>query len=89
MSTIPVPRGNRILVRPAEAPRKIGSIELPDNVAGPDADHGVVLRSASPDFRQGELVSFAHYSGTQLQVAGESFVLLNPAEILCSYEESS
>jgi chaperonin GroES len=92
--TLPIPHGNRILVRRAAAEAKSkGGIVLPD-VSKEKPTTGEVLavgegrHSESGSFTHlpgvavGETVVFSRYGGTEIDVAGETLVILNADDVL-------
>jgi chaperonin GroES len=94
MKTLPTPYGNRILVRRAEAESKSkGGIVLPD-VSKEKPTAGLVLKVPegvwseekgeyeSLDILEGSTVIFSRYGGTEIDVDGETLVILNADDVL-------
>jgi chaperonin GroES len=92
--TLPIPYGNRILVRRAEAESKSkGGIVLPD-VSKEKPTTGMVLKvgegvwdAARAEWdeiglSEGETVLFSRYGGTEIDVDGETLVILNADDVL-------
>jgi chaperonin GroES len=91
--TLPIPYGNRILVRRAEAESKSkGGIVLPD-VSKEKPTMGTVLASGrgrmtdggdlvSTGFVPDDVVIFSRYGGTEIDVDGETLVILNADDVL-------
>ena len=85
------PLGDRVLVRPVEEEEKAGGIIIPD-VAKERPSRGEVV-AAGPgaplpsggrlplDVRVGDRVLYAKYSGQEIQLDGETFLIMHEAEI--------
>jgi chaperonin GroES len=91
--TLPIPHGNRILVRRDEIESKSkGGIVLPD-VAKEKPTTGEVLRVGEGRLLEdgtysglqgfmGQIVIFSRYGGTEIDVDGETLVVLNADDVL-------
>jgi len=87
------PLDDRVVVRRLEAEEKTaGGIILPDNAqekpqkgkviavgAGKLLDSGA---RATPDVKAGDTVIFGRYSGTEVKVEGEEYVIMRESDIL-------
>ena len=91
------PLGDRVLVRPSEGEKvTVGGIVLPDTARKRPQEgevlavgKGRVLKNGSRAplaVKVGDVVIYAKYSGTEVKVAGEDFVLLEEDAILAVKE---
>jgi chaperonin GroES len=85
-----IPTFNKVLVQREEAPDKIGSIIVPDSVRDREKPlHGVVA-AIGPDvyhIEVGDTVVFGQYSGTNIKVDGNIYVVLKDEDIHVILEE--
>lgn len=91
------PLGDRVLVRPSEGAEKTaGGILLPDS-ARKRPQEGTVLAVGSGrtlkeggraplDVKEGEVVVYSKYAGTEVKVEGEELVILDEDAILAVKE---
>ena len=87
------PLDDRVVVKRLEAEDKTaGGIILPDN-AKEKPQKGEVMaigpgklldngKRATPDIRAGDLVLFGKYSGSEVKVEGEDYLILRESDIL-------
>jgi len=87
------PMDDRVVVQRLEAEEKTaGGIILPDN-AKEKPQRGEVIavgegklldsgNRATPDVKKGDLVLFGKYSGTEVTVDGEDFLIMRESDIL-------
>jgi chaperonin GroES len=87
------PLDDRIIVKRVEAEEKTkGGIFLPDTAkekpqqgkviavgAGKLLDNG---ERATPDVKENDLVLFGKYSGTEVKVEGEEFIIMRESDVL-------
>jgi len=87
------PAGDRILIRPLEAKEKTkGGIYLPDTAkekpqegeiiavgAGKKSDEGKVI---PVEFKKGEKVLYGKYSGTEITIDEEKYLIIREEDIL-------
>jgi chaperonin GroES len=91
------PLGNNLLVRPASADDKIGSIVIPDTVkgrphrgtvvaAGPGArtESGMLIENS---IQRGDLVLFGEGLGVEVEVDGEKLLFMSEDGVLGIIEE--
>lgn len=78
------PLGKRVLVKRVEEPTTTASgIIIPDNAKEKPLSGIVkVVSSEITDVKEGDRVMFAKYSGTELKLNGEEFLVLNIDDVL-------
>jgi chaperonin GroES len=86
------PLADRVIVKPAEAEEKTsGGIILPDTAKekpiegtvvavgpGKTADDGKVIK---PEVKVGDRVLYGKYSGTEVTIAGEEYLIMRESDI--------
>ena len=84
------PIGERALVKPVELEEKTASgIVLPDTAKEKPQTAHVVAIGDSEEVRvsEGDLVVFARYSGTEINLDGEDYLILDSDDLLGIVEE--
>ena len=87
-----VPLDDRVLVQRLDAPeQKVGSIIIPDT-AKEKPQMGLVKAVGQDEelqelIKEGDKVVFAKYSGSDFEIDGEEFIILQRADILGKIEE--
>lgn len=84
------PVGNRVLVKPVEQEQRTASgIVLPETAKEKPQTAKVMAIGDSEDggIREGDLVVFAKYSGTEISLDGEDFLILDSDDLLGVVED--
>ena len=84
------PLGNRVLVKPVEQEQTTASgIVLPETAKEKPQTAKVVAIGDSEDgrIREDDLVIFAKYSGTEINLDGEDFLILDSEDLLGVVED--
>jgi chaperonin GroES len=78
------PLGNRVLVKRVEETNTTSSgIIIPDNAKEKPSQGEVVASSSSvSDVKNGEVVLFGKYSGNEVSLDGEKYIVLDVEDIL-------
>lgn len=78
-----MPRGDRLLVKPAEAQEKVGHVILPD-VAQEKPLHGTVIAFGDDvhGINEGDTVCYSRYAGTSMSFEAEAHLILRDADVL-------
>lgn len=84
--------GDRVMVKRAEADKTSGGIHLPESAQerpqkaevvvvgeGRKLDNGEVI---APDLKVGDVVIISKYGGTEINVDGEDYLILDTGQIL-------
>ena len=85
------PINGRILVKPLKAEEKTKSgIYIPDNARGKTQEGKVVAlaKDATDEVAVGDEVIYKEYSGTEVKIDGEEYILFTEDDILAKYEAS-
>ncbi len=83
------PINGRILVKPLEAEEKTASgIYIPDNARGKtqEGEVAALAKDATDEIAVGDRVIFKEYSGTEVKIDGEKYILFVEDDILAKYE---
>ncbi|MBQ3635585.1 MAG: co-chaperone GroES [Bacteroidales bacterium] len=78
----------KLLVKPVEAETKTASgIIIPDSAKEKPLKGTVVLVGAAKkdetvEVKEGDVVLYGKYSGTELQIDGEDYLLINQSDVL-------
>lgn len=91
-----IPLGDRVLVQKIEAEDVVNGIFRPD-IAKERPEEGIVLNVGrgklldngtriSIDVEVGQKIYFGKYSGTEMKIGGQEFLLLRESEILAKEE---
>jgi len=85
------PLGNRLLIKPVIEEKKTeGGIVLPDTAKEKPMRAEVVAVGSIDDdveINVGDHVIFAKYSGTEIKIEDEDFILIDVDDILAKYED--
>lgn len=85
------PLGNRLLIKPVIEEKKTeGGIVLPDTAKEKPMRAEVVAIGTIDDdveINVGDYVIFAKYSGTEIKVDDEDYILIDVDDILAKYED--
>ena len=73
------PLADRVLVLPAPAEEKVGGIIIPDT-AQEKKDDPMVLK-------ENDTVLYGKYSGTELQIDGEKYLMMRQSDVLGVVED--
>ena len=87
------PLGDRVLVQALQAEETVGGIIIPDTATKEKPQQGTVVavgpgrmsdegNRIAPEVKSGDTVLFGKYSGTEIEVDGEEFMILREADIL-------
>lgn len=83
------PLGKRIVVKPQKQEEKTqGGIYLPDTASKEKPQKGEVI-AVGPDFKgvkKGDIVIFAKYSGAEVKIEGEEYIVLGKDDVLAVAE---
>ena len=83
------PLGDRVLVLPAPAEEKVGSIIIPDT-AKEKPLHGKVVATGNGTkdeemfLKEGDEVLYGKYSGTELEYEGTTYLLMRQSDVLAA-----
>ena len=86
------PLGDRVLVLPAPAEEKVGSIIIPDT-AKEKPLHGKVVATGNGTkdeemfLKEGDEVLYGKYSGTELEYEGTKYLMMRQSDILAIVED--
>ena len=81
------PLGDRVLVLPAPAEEKVGSIIIPDT-AKEKPLHGKVVATGNGTkneemfLKEGDEVLYGKYSGTELEYEGTKYLMMRQSDVL-------
>ena len=81
------PLGERVLVLPAPAEEKVGSIIIPDT-AKEKPLHGKVVATGNGTkdeemfLKEGDEVLYGKYSGTELEYEGTKYLMMRQSDVL-------
>ena len=81
------PLGDRVLVLPAQAEEKVGSIIIPDT-AKEKPLHGKVVATGNGTkdeemfLKEGDEVLYGKYSGTELEYEGTKYLMMRQSDVL-------
>lgn len=85
------PLGNRLLIKPVVEEKKTeGGIVLPDTAKEKPMRAEVVALGTlddDVDINVGDYVIFAKYSGTEIKIDDEDYILIDVDDILAKYED--
>ena len=81
------PLADRVLVRPAPAEEKVGGIIIPDTAKEkPQRGTVVAVGDGTKDdpmvLKDGDTVLYGKYSGTELEVEGEKYLMMRQSDVL-------
>jgi chaperonin GroES len=87
------PLGDRVLIQALQAEETKGGIIIPDTAAKEKPQQGTVVavgpgrvsdegKRISPEVKPGDTVLFGKYSGTEIEVGEQEFMILREADIL-------
>jgi len=81
------PLGDRVLVKPAAAEEKIGGIIIPDTakekpLRGEVVAAGKGTKDEEMILKQGDQVLYGKYSGTELELDGEKYLMMRQSDVL-------
>ena len=81
------PLADRVLVAPAAAEEKVGGIIIPDTAKEkPLRGRIVAAGKGSKDeemiLKEGDEVLYGKYAGTELELAGEKFLIMRQSDVL-------
>ncbi|MBI4863126.1 MAG: co-chaperone GroES [Candidatus Riflebacteria bacterium] len=94
------PLGDRIVVKPREREEKTkGGIYLPDTASKERPIDGEVVAVGSGkrgksgerlplEVRTGNRVIFSEYSGSEVKISGEKYLIIRESDVLALYEEN-
>ena len=91
------PIGDRVLVQPLAPPKKTeGGLHIPENAKEKQTRGKVVAvgpgvmkngKRVPPDVSEGDTVLYGKYTGNEIQLHNEDFVILNSADIIGVIED--
>ena len=81
------PLADRVLVQPAPAEEKVGGIIIPDTAKEkPQRGTVVAVGDGTTDdpmvLKDGDTVLYGKYSGTELEVEGEKYLMMRQSDVL-------
>lgn len=81
------PLGDRVLVMPAPAEEKIGGIIIPDTakekpLRGKIVAAGNGTKDEEMILKAGDEVLYGKYAGTELEFAGEKYLMMRQSDVL-------
>ena len=81
------PLADRVLVQPAPAEEKVGGIIIPDTAKEkPQRGTVVAVGDGTKDdpmvLKDGDTVLYGKYSGTELEVEGEKYLMMCQSDVL-------
>ena len=87
------PLGDRVLVQALKAEETKGGIIIPDTATKEKPQQGTVIavgpgrvsdegKRIAPEVKSGDTVLFGKYSGTEIEVDGNDFMILRETDIL-------
>ncbi len=81
------PLADRVLVQPAPAEEKVGGIIIPDTAKEkPQRGTVVAVGDGTKDdpmvLKDGNTVLYGKYSGTELEVEGEKYLMMRQSDVL-------
>ncbi|EFZ36931.1 chaperonin GroS [Hoylesella oralis ATCC 33269] len=81
------PLADRVLVLPAQAEEKVGGIIIPDTAKEkPQRGKVVATGNGTKDeemvLKEGDTVLYGKYSGTELEVEGEKYLMMRQSDVL-------
>ena len=81
------PLADRVLVQPARAEEKLGGIIIPDTAKEkPQRGTVVAVGDGTKDdpmvLKDGDTVLYGKYSGTELEVEGEKYLMMRQSDVL-------
>ncbi len=87
-----IPLDDRVLIKRVETKeQKVGSIYIPDT-AKEKPQMGVVLAVGNDEdleelIKEGDKILFAKYAGSEFEIDGEEYIVLQRSDILAKVEE--
>lgn len=81
------PLADRVLVLPAQAEEKVGGIIIPDTAKEkPQRGKVVAVGNGTKDeemiLKEGDIVLYGKYAGTELEVDGEKYLIMRQSDVL-------
>jgi len=81
------PLADRVLVQPAPAEEKVGGLIIPDTAKEkPQRGTVVAVGDGTKDdpmvLKDGDTVLYGKYSGTELEVEGEKYLMMRQSDVL-------
>lgn len=85
------PLADRVLVSPAPAEEKVGGIIIPDTAKEkPQRGKVVAVGQGTKDdpmvLKENDTVLYGKYSGTELEVEGEKYLMMRQSDVLAVVE---
>lgn len=85
------PLADRVLVLPAPAEEKIGGIIIPDTakekpLRGKIVATGNGTKDEEMVLKQGDVVLYGKYAGTELEFEGEKYLMMRQSDVLAVIE---
>ena len=86
------PLADRVLVKPAQAEEKVGGIIIPDTAKEkPQRGSIVATGNGTKDeemiLKVGDVVLYGKYSGTEIELDGEKYLMMRQSDVLAVVEE--
>ncbi len=86
------PLADRVLVLPAPAEEKVGGIIIPDTAKEkPQRGKIVAVGQGTKDdpmvLKEGDVVLYGKYSGTELENEGEKYLMMRQSDVLAVVED--
>lgn len=87
-----IPLGSRLLIKPIqEEKRTEGGIVLPDTAKEKPMKAEIIavgnLEDSDVDLRVGDKVIFSKYSGTEIKIEDEDYIIIDVEDILAKIED--
>lgn len=85
------PLADRVLVKPAPAEEKIGSIIIPDTAKEKPLRGSIVAvghgtKDEEMLLKEGDNVLYGKYAGTEIELEGEKFIMMRQSDVLAVIE---
>ena len=86
------PLADRVLVKPAQDEEKVGGIIIPDTAKEkPQRGSIVAAGNGTKDeemiLKVGDVVLYGKYSGTEIELDGEKYLMMRQSDVLAVVEE--
>ena len=86
------PLADRVLVKPAQAEEKVGGIIIPDTAKEKPQRGSIVATGNGTKVEEmilkvGDVVLYGKYSGTEIELDGEKYLMMRQSDVLAVVEE--
>lgn len=86
------PLADRVLVKPMQAEQKVGGIIIPDTASKEKPIQGTIVavgngtKDEEMILKAGDNVLYGKYSGTEVELEGEKFLIMRQSDVLAVIE---